>query len=72
MQRFARKQQHAAQVFGDSYAHYAEHLGNRPGMVNERFEKLTPDAADALAWAEREDCDASRLAKALDIVEGKV
>jgi hypothetical protein len=41
-------------------------------MGNVRFEKLMLDDVDTPARAEREDWDASRLAKALDIVEDKV
>ncbi len=41
-------------------------------MGNVRFEKLMPDDMDTLARPEREDWGASRLAKALDIIEDKV
>ncbi len=60
MQRLTRKQMLAAEVFGYSYDHYADHLG----IGHERFEKLMPDDIDVLEQAEQEGWDAKRLAKA--------
>jgi len=68
MKRLTRKQMLAAEVFGYSYEHYADHLG----IGHERFEKLMPDDIEMLERAERENWDASHLAKALDIPEDKV
>lgn len=65
MHRMSRKQLLAAEVFGYSYAQYAEHLG----MGHGRFEKLMPHAVDVLQEAERDSWDASRLARVLDIGE---
>ena len=68
MRQMTRKQMVAAEVFGYSYAHYADHLGIR----HKRFEQLMPDDVDVLEKAEREGWDTSRLAKALDIDEEKI
>jgi hypothetical protein len=72
MPPLTRKQILAAEVFGYSYDNYANHLGDFPGMGNVRFEKLMPKDIDALERTERQGWDASRLAKALEIEEGKV
>jgi hypothetical protein len=58
-----RKKMLAAEVFGYSYAHYADHLG----IGHIRFETLMPDDVDILERAEREDWSESRLATALEI-----
>jgi hypothetical protein len=58
-----RKQLLAAETFGHSYAHYADHLGG--GHL--RFEKLMPDDVDTLERAEGEGWDDSRLAQAIEV-----
>ncbi len=57
----------AAEVFGYSYYNYDQHLGERPGMGNLRFEKLMLDDARALERAKAEGWDDARLAKVLDV-----
>lgn len=53
----------AAEIFGYSYAHYAERLFD--GHV--RFSEVMPRAVPVLARAVREGWDDVRLAKALDV-----
>lgn len=57
----------AAEVFGYSYYNYDQHLGERPGMGNLRFEKYMPADVRVLERAERERWDDARLAKKLEI-----
>ena len=64
--RLPRKQMMAADIFGYSYAHYEDHLGNV------RFDKMMPSDVDKLERAEREGWDALRLAKVLEIPEDRV
>jgi len=65
--QLSRKQMLAAELFGYSYAHYADHLG----IGNMRFEKLMPKDIDVLERAEREGWAVSRIAQALEIPEEK-
>ncbi len=62
----------AAEVFGYSYDHYADHLGDLPGMGHVRFERYMPHDVNALERAEREGWQPARLASALEIAEGLV
>lgn len=50
----------AAEIFGYSYDHYEDHLGNL------RFDELMPRQVDTLERAERENWDDARLAATLD------
>ena len=68
MRQLTRKEMLTAEIFGYSYANYQNHLG----IGNIRFEQLMPDAVDTLERAEQEDWDSSRIARAIDIEEGKV
>ncbi len=68
MEELTRKQMLAAEVFGYSYDHYADHLG----IGHVRFEKLMPHDMDLLERAERDHWDAARLARALEIETEKV
>ena len=63
-----RKHFLAAEVFGYSYAHYADHLG----IGNMRFEQLIPQQIATLERAEREGWDDARLAKALEVAPEEV
>ena len=72
MPPLTRKHMLAAEVFGYSYDNYANHLGDLPGMGNARFEKYMPHDIGLLERAEREEWDASRLAKALEIEQDRV
>ncbi len=58
-----RQQLLTAEIFGYSYANYAEHLG----VGNERFEKLMPDDAAKLELAVNKNWEVSRLAKTLNV-----
>jgi len=58
----------AAEIFGYSFEHYAEHLADG----NIRFTELMPKDVSILARAEREGWDRARLAKALEIEEDDV
>ena len=68
MRRLTRKERLAAEVFGYSYAHYQDHLDDG----NIRFEELMPDDVDTLEKAEQQAWDSSRIARAIEIEEGKV
>jgi hypothetical protein len=72
MPSLTREQRLAADLFGYSYAHYADHLGDLPGEGNVRFERLMPEDVKVLERAERENWKPARLAKALEIAEDKV
>jgi hypothetical protein len=72
MPSLTREQRLAADIFGYSYAHYADHLGDLPGEGNVRFERAMPEAVDIMERAERENWKPARLAKALEIPEDKV
>ena len=63
-----RKHFLAAEVFGYSYAHYADHLG----IGNLRFEQLMPQQIATLERAENEGWDDARLAKALEVAPEEV
>lgn len=69
MRGLSRRHLLAAELYGYSYDHYADHLGDGPGMGNVRFEKYMPHDVDALERAEREGWDAARLAAELDAEE---
>ncbi|MGC9349984.1 MAG: hypothetical protein ACP5JG_17730 [Anaerolineae bacterium] len=56
----------AAEVYGYSYFHYADHAGNL------RFDRLMPEDVRILERAEQEGWDAKRLAEALEISEEEV
>ncbi len=72
MPSLSREQKIAADLFGYSYAHYADHLGDFPGEGNVRFERVMPENVHILERAERENWKPARLAKALEIAEDKV
>ncbi len=72
MPSLTRAQKIAADLFGYSYAHYADHLGDLPGEGNVRFERLMPKDVRVLERAERENWKPARLAKTLEIAEDKV
>jgi hypothetical protein len=63
-----RKHFLAAEIFGYSYAHYADHLG----IGNMRFEQLMPQQIATLERAEHEGWDDTRLAKALEVAPEEV
>ena len=53
----------AAELFGYSYANYADHLG----IGNERYERLMPEAVATLETAEREGWSVLQVAEALKV-----
>ncbi len=53
----------AAELFGYSFANYAEHLG----IGNERYERLMPETAETLETAEREGWSIAKIADELDV-----
>jgi len=61
MPRLTPKQMLAADLFGYSYAHYAEHAEEG----HERFTRLMLEDIDLLEQAEQQSWDASRVAQAL-------
>jgi hypothetical protein len=63
-----RRQMMAAEIFGYSYAHYADHLG----IGHARYEDLMPEDVDLLERDGREGWEDARLARALEIEEDKV
>ena len=68
MRRFTHKHMVAAEIYGYSYAHYAEHLDSG----NIRFSKLMPHDVSILERADREGWGPARLAAALEIPEKRV
>ncbi len=58
-----RTQLLAAEIFGYSFANYADHLG----IGNIRFERLMPADAKTLETAEREGWPAAKIAAALEV-----
>ena len=58
-----RAQLLAAEIFGYSFANYADHLG----IGNVRFERLMPQDAQTLETAEREGWPATKIAAALEV-----
>jgi len=58
-----RAQLLAAEIFGYSFANYADHLG----IGNVRYERLMPEDAETLETAEREGWPASQIAVALEV-----
>ena len=58
-----RAQLLAAEIFGYSFANYADHLG----IGNVRYERLMPEDAETLETAEREGWSASKIAAALEV-----
>ena len=58
-----RAQLLAAEIFGYSFANYADHLG----IGNVRYERLMPEAAETLETAEREGWPATKTAEALEV-----
>jgi hypothetical protein len=58
-----RAQLLAAEIFGYSFANYADHLG----IGNVRYERLMPEDAETLEMAEREGWPASKIAAALEV-----
>ncbi len=72
MPQLDREQKLAAEVYGYSYAHYQEHLGDSPGEGTVRFERAMPEDVSILEQAEQENWETPRLAKALDVPEANV
>lgn len=58
-----RAQLLAAEIFGYSFANYADHLG----IGNVRYERLMPKDAETLETAEREGWPASKIATTLEV-----
>jgi hypothetical protein len=58
-----RAQLLAAEIFGYSFANYADHLG----IGNVRYERLMPKDAETLETAEREGWPASKIATTLAV-----
>jgi hypothetical protein len=58
-----RAQLLAAEIFGYSFANYADHLG----IGHMRYERLMPEDAKTLETAEREGWPATKIAAALEV-----
>ena len=58
-----RAQLLAAEIFGYSFANYADHLG----IGNVRYERLMPEDTETLELAEREGWPAAKIAAALEV-----
>src|SRR5262249_25836499 len=58
-----RTQLLAAEIFGYSFADYADHLG----IGNVRYERLMPKDVETLETAEREGWPATKIATALEV-----
>ena len=58
-----RAQLLAAEIFGYSFANYADHLG----IGNVRYERLMPEDVETLETAEREGWPATKIAAALEV-----
>ena len=58
-----RAQLLAAEIFGYSFANYADHLG----IGNVRYERLMPEDAKTLETAEQEGWPAAKIAAALEV-----
>ncbi len=58
-----RAQLLAAEIFGYSFAHYADHLG----IGHVRYERLMPEDVETLETAEREGWPATKIAAALEV-----
>ena len=68
MSRLTPKQMLTADLYGYSYAHYAQHVE----MGHERFTELMPADVDLLEQAEQEGWGVSRVAQALRMKEEEV
>ena len=53
----------AAEIFGYSFANYADHLG----IGNVRYERLMPEDVETLETAEREGWPATKIAAVLEV-----
>jgi len=58
-----RAQLLAAEIFGYSFANYADHLG----IGNVRYERLMPEDAETLETAEREGWPTTKIAATLEV-----